>query len=384
MACQLKGIYFFDLRCRIGVFAAQQKPETELYEAADAAADDSTAPGFSLRLLPPYSGEGCQIPAAQRAPFLQGRRTVAPTPTAAGGVACSLALPGGVAVAATFVPYASQLQAGWPQVHEALQLAPGDVVRFSQLAASADDIGSRFSVTKLPRPAQTEAAAAEGLPRPSSNRVGSGVPAVTLSGDRSTASWRLPGGCDSTLRIAAAALDAWGVQCNTACTLVLEDGQQLDSTIHRRPMATSGSVAYWAKVAAVLQPRHGDMLHMRAALLEPLEVHLLLARAAAEQAVEVAAHSAETPAEGAGSPQPGAAAAPPPQPANGSSTQAAAVETGEAVQASGAVSSQQQQSSSGVGDDPPGQVAELAPQRDCGKDAGAHYFECLLPLPLWC
>lgn len=259
---------------------AVQEPNTQLHEGEggrrqEAVADDEAAAAFCIRVLPAYGGDGCQIPTAERPRFMGGSRTVAATPAAAGGAACTLVLPDGATAACTFVPCHSRLQAGWEQVHAALQPAPGDVMQFSQEASSAGR--PRFRVLKLPRP--VEPAVADRQPRSASRRPPGHrlFTAAALSADGMTSSWRLAGSCTTVMQVAAAVLNAWGVHSDTVCDLVLPGGQWTESAI-RRHGGRHGAFASWANVARQLQPHAGDTITMRAASLEPLELHLRLTR----------------------------------------------------------------------------------------------------------
>ncbi len=262
---------------------AVQRPEAESYGGGASSQQGAVGSNaaFCVRLLKPYSGSGCSIPAVVRPRFMSSGRTVAASSAAAGGVAGTLALPGGAKVSCTFVPCLSRLQgAGWQQVHSALQLAPGDVLQFSQEAEAAggsgcggDDSGQGFSMrlAKLPRPAAPAAARQA--------RRQSQAAAAVVSENGRTASWPLPAGCGTGLHIPAAALDPWGVHGDTECSFVTPGGQQWDSCIFRRPGHKHGAVKCWAEVAEQLQPCAGDTITMRAGPLQPLVLHLSLARA---------------------------------------------------------------------------------------------------------
>lgn len=272
---------------------------------------------LSLKLLRTYHGSTCQIPVAARHHFTVGSKSVEPSASDPGGYACTLALPNGTAASCTFVPCLSRLWGGWPLVHEALQLQPGDVLHFSPAAASDGAASSatrssqplRFSVSKQPRqqPAQRQPA------RPS------GPDTTVMDGDGSTASWQLPGAaCGKpnggvTLWVAAVALNAWHVFGDTKCDFVLPDGDKVGAGISRVTRKSRGAVRNWARIAKALQPQPGDTLHMRAAPLEPLTVHISLTRRsdAAAAAAEGGAAPEEAPStDGGAAADSGAAAAP--------------------------------------------------------------------------
>ncbi len=196
-----------------------------------------------------------------------------------------------------------RLGEGFEAAGEALQLVAGELLEFRQEAAGS----RRFQLQKLPPSAATIPPQHDFL---AANRERNSTTDFLADG---TAKWAMTASCANTLHITAAALDMWQVLQPTACVLILHGGRRLPATIKRHSSGTSGHMLAWKPVADRLQLQPGDIMHMRASQLEPLELQMHLTQADGSPKPVVA--------QDGGAEEQQAAESPPPPPAEAATFQ---------------------------------------------------------------
>lgn len=214
--------------------------------------------------------------------------------------ACTLMLPDGLEVACFGVAVNAdiRLTEGFAAVADALQLAPGDLLQFSQDAAGS----RRFHIQKLPPAAAIIPPLRDYL----AEKRQRGSKATTL--EDGTIRWPMAASaCQGgrSMHIPADAMDAWEIATAVKAVFQLTDGRRWVRTISVSSQGSSGDVCGWSEIANVLQAEPGDLMHMRASQLQPLELQLYLITAdgvlkqlaAAEQ--QAAAQHQQQPTEAA-------------------------------------------------------------------------------------
>lgn len=243
--------------------AATDTPDPE---AAAGAADAAAAAEAAVwQQWVPLSWRGSSL-------HIPERRHLFPPVDIPGGRRCTLLLPSGHAVdcAGRLDSTASgfRIGDGLAAVFDELQLAPGDLLQFRQDAPGS----RRFHIQKLP----PDAASIPPLHDHLAARRQRSTTAMVLPDE--TVRWPMTACCVQQLDVPAVAMDLWRLSAATQSTLLLPDGQHFERTISTGKSSYTGHMQGWRQVAAALQLEAGDLLHMRATQLEPLELQVHLTR----------------------------------------------------------------------------------------------------------
>jgi len=91
--------------------------------------------------------------------------------------------------------------------------------------------------------------------------------------------WAVPPSGVRRPNIALAMLERWGVTQSCDCTLILPDTIRVQRRL--RLGAKDATISDWGPVAEALQLQAGDIMHLRAGSLDPLQMYICAAQAAA-------------------------------------------------------------------------------------------------------
>lgn len=277
--------------------AAGNLPE----EAADGPADDeSPAAGLPAECASCGNAHNGGDDVAAGAEPANAAGAAAQGPPAAETAASSEQAAVPVAITAADSPPRSP--AGSPLAQLSEEASPGGsgshlAEALSGAAAAHGHAAAAPHATTPPVPPAAEPLQAAG----STARRKSGGKSEAVVLEDGTVQWLLAQRALQQLHIPAAAMKQWSItEAETPCTLHLPGGERFKRSMFQQTK-TSARLERWSPIAAALALRPGDLMHMRAAQLSPLVLHMHLARGGEVDQAAAAGGAASSSTAAAGS-----------------------------------------------------------------------------------